>query len=157
MLATLISVMLFIPGRTGGGGSGVVSAGGTTDNKGNTFVVSKLMTTKFPLLAMVAELATIMEDRCLVMDLNWAPRDQNEEADALSNFDFGRFDVSRRIPVVLEELKFNVLHVLLRDGEAFYLELQKEKAREAERKVVANETIAPRRGKKVTLKARDPW
>jgi hypothetical protein len=157
MLATLISVMLFIPGRTGGGGSGVVSAGGTTDNKGNTFVVSKLMTTKFPLLAMVAELATIMEDRCLVMDLNWAPRDQNEEADALSNFDFGRFDVSRRIPVVLEELKFNVLHVLLRDGEAFYRDLQKEKELEAERKIVAVETIAPRRGKKVTLKARDPW
>jgi hypothetical protein len=47
------------------------------------------------------------------------------EADALSNFDFGRFDGSLRIPVVLEELKFNVLNGLLRDGEAFYRELQK--------------------------------
>jgi hypothetical protein len=124
MLAARISVMLFITGRTGGGGPGVVSAGGTTDNKGNTFVVCKLVTTQFPLLAMEAELATIMEDRCLVMDLNGKPTDQNKEADALSNFAFVRFDVSRRIPVVLEELKFNVLHVLLRDGDAFYRDLQ---------------------------------
>jgi hypothetical protein len=72
-----IGSMLFVPGLTGGGGSLVVSSGGTADNKDNAFVVGKLRTTKFT-LAMVAEWATIMGDWCLVMDPNWAPRDKDD-------------------------------------------------------------------------------
>jgi hypothetical protein len=141
-----IGSMLFVPGLTGGGGSLVVSSGGTADNKDNAFVVGKLRTTKFT-LAMVAEWATIMGDWCLVMDPNWAPRDKDEEAVALSNFDFGHCDGSIGVPVVREELRLDVVNVdnvLLCDGEAFGLELQKENEGEAARKELASEAMAPR-------------
>ena len=44
-----------------------------TDNKGNDFVVNKLMTTKFPLCAFVMELAAQAEARGVKMEAEWTP------------------------------------------------------------------------------------
>ena len=55
-----------------------------TDNKGNGYVVNKLMTTRFPLCAFVVELAAQAEARGVRMKAEWTPRDRNQEADDLS-------------------------------------------------------------------------
>ena len=50
---------------------------------------------------------------------------QNEEADALTNFEFDEFYLGRRIPLDLIELKlkFGVLNELLDPGEVYAKEL----------------------------------
>lgn len=62
-----------------------VSVGGLTDNIGNRFAVARLLTTKWPLDVFVSELATQLEVRNLLLQLSWVPRDQNAEADAITN------------------------------------------------------------------------
>ena len=63
LFGTLISAMIFLPKVPKGTGAlGKISVGGSTDNRGNTFAVTKLMTTKFPLAAFVAEIAAQMEE-----------------------------------------------------------------------------------------------
>ena len=48
------------------------------------------------------------------MRANWVPRLENEEADALTNWDFRHFDPARRLDVDLQKLEFGVLNELLR-------------------------------------------
>ena len=59
-----------------------------TDNRGNGHILSKLGITKFPLSAIVMELAFELKQRDVIADVAWTPRESNCEADALSNGDF---------------------------------------------------------------------
>ena len=131
LLGSLLSTLVFIgPKEKDGWLAGRVSAGLTTDNQGNRFVLNRMMTTKFPLLAFVCEFATVLEDRGCVLDLAWVPRDQNAEADAITNGDVGEFDPRRKVEVKLEDMRFNVLHELLDLGDKFYSEVEAAKAEE---------------------------
>ena len=123
LFCTLISAMIFMPALPKGatGASCRVSVGGSTDNRGNTFAVTKLMTTKFPLLAFVAELAAQMEEGGWDLELDWVPRDQNLEADALTNDDTNAFDPSKEVKVSAESLKFLVLKDLLDLNKNFWI------------------------------------
>ena len=56
-----------------------------TDNLGNSHAVSKLMTTRFPLVAFLAELAVQVHSKRASLDVAWVPRMQNLESDELSN------------------------------------------------------------------------
>ena len=49
-----------------------------TDNQTNGRVLNKLMTTRFPLSAVVMELAEKMKGRGLIAEVVWAPRSTNE-------------------------------------------------------------------------------
>ena len=49
----------------------------------------------------------------LEMELQWIPREQNVEADALTNLEFEAFDPSKRIAVQLENLDFRILPELM--------------------------------------------
>ena len=61
LFGTLLSAMLFLPELPRGGiCSGAISEAGTTDNKGNTYALTRLMPTKFPLMAFLAETAVQM-------------------------------------------------------------------------------------------------
>ena len=51
------------------------------------------------------------------MRAKWLPRDQNEEADALTNFDYRFFEPSRRIEVDVNKLVFRVLLGVFEAGE----------------------------------------
>ena len=96
---------------------------------------------------------------------SWIPRLQNEEADALTNGDFRHFDMSKRIPVTLEGLKFGVLDSLMSEGLAYHDEVsllrEKEKAEKTAAALKPNKTQSgpPRKRKKAgdTLRDRDPW
>ena len=48
--------------------------------------------------------------------MQWAPRDLNEEADALANLDFKGFTPELRIPVDLAKVEYQGLREFLRDG-----------------------------------------
>ena len=84
-----------------------------TDNLGNTHTVQSFLTSKFPLSLLVMELSCQLGMHRLELDLSWAPRDQNEEADALTNEDFEGFSANNRIEVDVEKLPFIVLGRLL--------------------------------------------
>ena len=82
---------LALPDRT----DAAFTLSGSTDNKGNSHAIAKMMTTKFPLCAILMELAAQLQDKELNLQLHWVPRDQNTEADELSNFNAARFDPAR--------------------------------------------------------------
>ena len=61
--------------------------------------MAKLMTTKFPLCAAVMELASRLAAGKRSLGLKWAPREQNVEADELSNGLTHRFDPALEVKV----------------------------------------------------------
>ena len=102
-----------------------MTVSGITDNRGNSFVLSRLMTTKFPLVVILAELAMQLRQQSMDLSLDWAPRDQNEEADALTNADFGAFSEDRRMRVEVAEVKWIVLDKLMDVARDLYAEVRR--------------------------------
>ena len=110
------------------------------------------------------ETAIQLRKRQLEMELDWIPRLQNIEADAITKSDFTAFKESNRIPMTAEMLsgQFHILPRLLALGEEFQRELTESKeAREAEKVPEAMSKPWRRRGKKrpasKRLRATDPW
>ncbi len=100
LLGSLVSVLLFVPSTPAAFGRTEVS--GTTDKQGNSYIVRKLLTTKFPGAAVLMQLASVLSARCLWLDLERADRTLNTEADALTNGDYSLFDPLRRIHIKWE-------------------------------------------------------
>ena len=107
------------PARTAARAVGRISAGGSTDNQGNRFILNRLMTTKFPLLAFVCEMAAELEEKNCLLDLGWVPRDQNQEADAITNDNLGDFRRENEVKVDMAKMEFKVLRELLDLGDSF--------------------------------------
>lgn len=103
---------------------GAMRISGTTDNLGNCYVLQRLLSCKFPLSIVVMELACQLERIGLELDLAWAPRNQNVEADALTNSEFQGFNESKRIKKELEEVKFILLHELMQEAAEMNEELK---------------------------------
>ena len=74
----------------------------STDNRGNTFAVSKLMTTKFLLCAFLLEPAMQLQMKS-ELQLRWLPRLQNVETDRLTNGDFTGFIDRKRLRFSVDE------------------------------------------------------
>ena len=137
---------------------GVASAGtigltGITDNLGNTFSVSELMSAKFPVVVILVELAAQLRRRELELDLQWVPRDQNEEADALTNAEFGGFDPNLRVPLEAGSIRWEVLPEMLGAAEQLYQEVQAAKSKGPGNSCTKGPKAKP--GEK--LRDRDPW
>merc|ERR1739841_63675 len=81
-----------------------------TDNQGNSYLLDKLLTTKYPLGVVLMELAVQLSLRNAILRADWIPRLQNEEADALTNSDFRHFNPEKRIQVDLDSIGFRILH-----------------------------------------------
>ena len=108
------------------------------------------------------ELAHQMRRRRVVLRANWVPRDQNQEADDLTNLEFRHFDERRRIPVKLEDLDFGVMPELFECGDQYMaeLEVQRTKAREAAAAEKAAGGVKRKRKKQLkgqTLSQTQPW
>ena len=130
--------------------SGTVVLAGSTDNQGNSWVLNRLMTSKFPMVVVLGELALQLRSRNLNLSLEWVPRLQNEEADALTNGDFASFNADNRVHIDPGKLDFIMLPDLLKVAEELYSEIVERRA---------NKGGKPGRsgGRKVKLKERDPW
>ena len=85
------------------------------------------MSTAFPLSVVLMELALHLQRAQVDLDLQWIPRDQNTEADALTNENFEGFDEAKRIPVKIEELEFIILHKLMKMAEEIDSEINLKK------------------------------
>ena len=127
LYATLVCILLFADAWPRDA-RGTVSIVGTTDNAGNTFLMNRLMSSKFPAVVVLAELAKQLRSRGVDLHLAWAPRDQNEAADALTNGAYEEFDSRLRIPVQAGELQFKVLDQYMEAAEALYQATRKERA-----------------------------
>ena len=131
---------------------------GLTDNLGNAFAVARLMTSKFPSVVILAELAEQLRARQAELSLQWIPRDQNEEADDLTNSEFRRFRLDRRIPVEVESMKWLVMDSLMRSAEDIYQVVKA--ARDLRGSAAVSSESGGRRGKRrpeERLRAREPW
>ena len=115
-------------------------------------MLNRMQTTKFPLCCLVMEMAEQMKARQLRLQVNWAPREVNAEADALTNQWFTGFDESKRIQVNLEAIQWKILPAMLEAGKDYYTELRG--AREA-----AKRERRPQLKRKAadSLRTRDPW
>jgi len=150
LLASLVAVMVFLPDRFEG--RGLTLATGATDNQGNAYAVSKLLTSKYPL-------CVVLMKRQLWLDLEWTPRERNVEADALTNEDFAGFDPERRIVVDLAALPYAVMTTFLDRCAELYATLESVK-----RKRLMSAAAGPaehargrKSGRRGGLKESDPW
>ena len=155
LYATLLSYALFSP-QWAKATRGSIKITGITDNLGNTFAVTKLMTSKFPSVVVLAELSEQLRAQQTELSLEWVPRDQNEEADELTNEIFQRFDMNRRISVDPLAMKWLIMDQLFKVAEGLYADVR------AARTAAPNaaEAGASRRRKRrpeERLRARDPW
>ena len=158
LLGALVGLMVLVPDdllRAETVGTATFTCG--TDNQGNSFVLDKLLTTKYPLGVVLMELACQASRKKASLRARWIPRLQNEEADALTNSEFHHFRPENRIEVNLEELGFLVMPSLFETGEAYMKELAELK--EGEKRKSAAEGKAPfrKRSKQDPLRERDPW
>ena len=128
-----------------------------TDSQGNSFLLDKLLTTKYPLGVVLMELACQSSRKRASLRARWIPRFQNEEADALTNSDFRHFKAENRVDVRLDQLEFLVMDSLFAVGEAYLEELAQLK--EGEKRRVESEGVTPARKRKKgePLRERDPW
>jgi hypothetical protein len=152
-LAVLVAILTLTAPASGVNLRGSVMLPLLTDNRGNSFALTRLMSTKYPLCLLVMELAVALEQRSLALTAEWAPREWNAEADDLTNQRFTAFDPSLRVPFDMASHKWLVLGDLLKAGRDFYAEAQV--ARASVRQSVAG----VRRGGRgrAKLKERDPW
>eukprot|EP00435_Cladocopium_sp_Y103_P049214 s1608_g14.t1 len=90
-----------------------VSLTGGTDNRANEALTTKRSTTKWPLLAVNMQLSSSLSKCRLSLNLKWRPREENTEADSLTNEDFSHFNLNDRVVISLQDLDLNVLNSLV--------------------------------------------
>ena len=151
LFASLVSLMVFAQGLPDDAGA-ELQLSGLTDNSGNTFALARLMSSKFPLVVILAEVAAQLRKRRLALELQWVPRNQNEEADALTNNRTELFDKAREIKIDLAKLEFIVLPEMVKVADALYAEVRR---RRSSRKDQGSDQRTRKRGR--PLRERDPW
>ena len=100
---------------------------GATDNQGNTYAVTKLMSTKYPLPILLMELSESLRLGSIFLDLRWVPRERNQWADDLTNGEFGRFPADKRQELDAHTMQWHVLGRLLDVAQTFHDEMVAEK------------------------------
>ena len=104
------------------------------------------------------ELAVQIGLRNAVLRANLLPCLQNEQGDALTNWDFRHFDPKLRIDVDLDKLEFKILSKLFAVGDNYIAELNQLRDQEKRRKEAsAAGARQPRRKTSEALRVRDPW
>ena len=143
---------------------GLLKLSGHTDNATNAQAVVKLMTTSFPLCAVLCELSVQCRRRNVSLELGWIPRDQNCEADQLSNGDSGGFDPLKRVSVDPSGLQFVVLPELMKHGMTLFEDIAKAKTATSNEdlpglspKKKARSARNPKRAPETRLRATEPW
>ena len=125
----------------------------STDNQGNSFLLDRLLTTKYvkPLGAILMQLAHELRRSRLLLRARWLPRLQNQETDDLTNDEFHHFCPEKRIPVDLGKLGFELMDSVFAAGDEYVAELEQVRA---EIKLRSAEKDARHRKR---LRESDPW
>ena len=157
LLATTLGLVLLSPVELSEEGvAGSVTVTGFTDSQVSSSVVTRGLTTAFPLCAVAMELAAQLEARNAEMFLEWVPREVNAEADRLADGRTVGFAPELRVKANLAQVRWLVLDRMLAAGKTFQEESARIKAR-------ARGGSTRRRGgggvpvQKKALREREPW
>ena len=96
-----------------------ISLAGGTDNRANEALTTKRSTTKWPLMGINMQLSASLSRARLALGLRWRPREENIEADQLTNENFEGFDMALRIAVDWGDVDLSVLNDLAATREGF--------------------------------------
>ena len=88
----------------------IITAG--TDNRSNPQALEKGSSMKWPLMGMMMQFASYLASRGGRVKLQWRPREENVEADDLTNCRFDHFDLSLRLDVSFEDLPMSIFDSL---------------------------------------------
>ena len=104
LLGVLVGLMVLVPDEElhGAERSGLLRISCGTDNLGNTYLLDRLITTKYPLGVVLMEVAHQCHRKGLSLRADWVPRLENQEADDLTNLEFKCFSPQNRLDVQLE-------------------------------------------------------
>ena len=80
-----------------------------TDNRANEALSEKRATTRWPLMAINMQLSSWLSRARAALSLRWRPRDENTEADDLTNENFDGFDPGLRIAMSLQDMELPIL------------------------------------------------
>ena len=159
MLASLFGVLAFWPEGPGLDGTAVLGGTGITDNKGNSYIIARMMTTKFPLCAVLMELTEQLAARDSWLKLSWVPRQQNEEADALTNACFDGFDPGRRVVIDPSTIEWKIMGEMMKAGGGMVEELERLRLEKRAVKLHMKEVKRKRKRRldMTSLGKREPW
>ena len=96
----LLAVRAFFPNAQGTQRTKLVVIPSYTDNRGNGALLNKLMSSKYPLSALLMEFGEQLRRSGERPDVRWAPREANPEADRLANGDSSGFNPALRLRVL---------------------------------------------------------
>ena len=102
-----------------------------TDNRANEALTLKRATTKWPLMALNMQMSSMLSKARLGLNLQWRPREENTEADDLTNERFGEFDPKLRVEVSLQSMDLSILQALVLVHNEFEAAKQSAKAERA--------------------------
>ena len=88
--------------------------------------------------------------------MEWIPRQQNLEADAITNEETHQFDANLRVACDLEALEFIVLRQLLDEGVKLFDLVAEEKTLKRTR-AAASPMVPEKKRLEERLKATEPW
>ena len=145
----LFGIKAFVP-RAPPGRQRVALIRAFTDNQGNGSLLNKLVTTKLPLALVIMELGAELGEAQAMLEASWVPRTHNVEADALANGVIDGFDISRRIRLAPEELRWHVLPRLL-------AELPRLREEAVQARAQRRARPGARATKGARLRETDPW
>ena len=77
------------------------------------------MSTKWPSMAVQMQVASSLLEVNKQMKLVWRPREENDEADALTNGEFAKFDPEKRVAFSIRELPMDLFHRLCGSHQEF--------------------------------------
>ncbi|CAJ1386988.1 unnamed protein product [Effrenium voratum] len=129
---------------------------GFTDSLVNTHVIDHYMSTAFPLSVVLMELAVQLGELGTTLQLGWTPREQNEEADALTNLDFSLFNPDLRVRLELDELGFKVIPKIMEAATQLDSEIRLEKDKRKKGKEHHDKNSA-KKPKKAEMRWKEPW
>ena len=132
---------------------GSLQLGGVTDNLGNSFALTRMMTSKFPSVVILTEFALQLRRMSAELNLSWVPRDQNEEADALTNGHFDAFNEDRRITINIDKIEWMIMNKMLKVSEDIYHDLKEKRAA----RTAACSTAPARTRPEDRLRVKDRW
>ena len=112
------------------------------------------MTTAYPLCVVTMEMAAQLEQRGIELFLEWAPREQNREADRLADGLFAGFSSHLRVHSSLEDIQWLVMPGLLEAGAKFYEDAKRETKDQVKGPARA---VASWKRKGERLRDREPW
>ncbi|CAE8604308.1 unnamed protein product [Polarella glacialis] len=97
----------------GAGGSAAARISAGTDNQANDSLSKKMPSTKRPLRLILRQLTTPRSRKKLQLNLDWRPREENQEADDLTNGKFEDPTEEHRVNFTWEEVDRGLIEKLL--------------------------------------------